>query len=457
MAGITAGGIGSGLDVESIMSQLMMLERSNLNRIDAREKSYQAELSAYGRVKSAVSTFESAMYGLESASKFSAYTTTSGNEDVFTATASSSASKGSYSITVNNLAEAHKLRTGTAVASADTFSSGSLDISLADGSAFSVAVGAGDTLTQIRDAVNSAADNPGVTASIIDDGTGNQYLTLTADETGTDSAISIAVSGETLGSGTHNLSDFFVFDAANPAAPGNTLVQQQAAENADLTIDGIGVTSQSNSVEGAIAGVTIELKQESATATSLSVTTDVEKIKESVQAFVDAYNELHKTLKGLRKEGGDLQGDATIRNIESRISSVLNTSPAGLTGSFSYLAEIGISRDRNGVMSLDSSALEDAVAQDLNGVVELFTLDNEGFAARLQAYAKDVSEFDGLLDGKMDGINDRIDALDNQRDREEYRLELIERRYRAQFTQLDSLMGQMQSTSSYLNSQLSQL
>lgn len=456
MASITSAGIGSGLDVESIISGLMSIERSKLNRLESRVRAYDADISAYGKVKSAVSSFKSTMNGLKYASDFEVYKAKSADEDVFTVTADDSASKGSYDILVTQLAEAHKLKTSTGFASTDTFSTGTLDIT-AGGGSFSVDITSSDnTLEGIRDAINNASDNSGVTASIINDGSGNQYLTLTADDTGTANAISVSVSGEDTGAGTYAMSSYLTYDAGTDTG---TLIQQQEDLNATLSIDGVGITSSSNTVEDAISGVTLELQgltasSDPADSVALTVGLDIESVKSSVDDFVKAYNNVISTISNYRKEGGELEADSTLRSIENGLKSIINTEATGLTGDYSYLAEIGLTHDDNGKLVVDSAELTSALESDFEGVSELFTNDDQGYAFRFAEYATDVAAFDGILESRIDGYESSQDRWESQIDRELYRLDLIEERYRAQYTQLDMLVAQFQSTGSYLSGQL---
>lgn len=460
MAGISVAGIGSGLDINSIISQLMALERRPLQALQREKAEQQAQLSAYGTLKSALSTYRSALEALSTPSDFRLYKAISGNEDIFTATASSDASLGSYDIQVTNLAKAHKIRTQAGYANDAEFNFGTLTIELGTETSFTVTIDAtNNTLQGIRDAINNNADNPGVTASIINDGTHN-YLTLTSTKTGAAHAIKVTVlEDDTTGNTT--LSGF-AYDhggTADPSDDSGGMAQIQAAEDAVFTVDGLTVKSGSNSVSGVIQGVTIDLLAvDPDNAYTLKVERDVAEIRNKVQSFVDAYNELQKTIANLRK--GDLAGDSTLLSIENRIREVINT-PASIEGGrFSYLSEVGVSIQKDGTMKLnaDTMTLEDALKTDFNGVAELFGNDPAGFANRLKGVLDQfLAGDDSPIKAREDGINARIDGIDDRISSMEYRLEIIQKRYQAQFSALDTLLGQMQATSNYLAQQLTSL
>src|SRR5690606_14839428 len=172
----------------------------------------------------------------------------------------------------------------------------------------------------------------------------------------------------------------------------------------------------------------------------------------SVQAFVDAYNALQSTMGELR--GKELKNDSVLRSIEGQLRGVLNTPPSGLTGSFNYLSQIGVSIQKDGTMKLDSGDLEDAIAADFRGLAEVFAHDDQGYLFRLDGALADILAADGLIDGREDSIKANRKTMDSRIESMEYRLGLVEKRYRAQFSALDVMLGQMQQTSAFLTQQL---
>jgi flagellar hook-associated protein 2 len=438
---ISAPGVGSGLDVSSIVERLMSIERQPLNRLESAKTGLEARLSAFGKLKSALSTFQAAVADLKAVDAFEVYKADSSDESAFTATANSDAATGSNAIQVISLAEAHKMGS-VAIADTDATTLGGAGDEITftvNGNAFSVS-GGGMTLSQLRDAINDAPDNTGVSATIISENSGSHYLVLTSSETGNDNAMNISSTGS-LGT------DLGLSDINNPLQL-----------NSELLIDGLyTVTRSSNTIDDAIAGVTLNLHAETAGNVQLDVSRDTDSVKESVQSFVDAFNELKNVFGSLSGEGKSLQADSTLRSIENRIQSVFNTTPSGLNTSFTYLSEIGVSFQRDGTLALDSEDLEAAITSDFAGLAELFAHDDQGYLFRVDALIDGFVQADGLIDIREDGLNSRIDVTENRISDMEYRLELREQRLRDQFTALDSLMGQLQGTSDFLSQQLATL
>lgn len=438
MAGISVSGVGSGLDVNAIVTQLMALERKPLEALQSQASDYQTQLSAYGKLRSAVSSFESAMDGLGSLSKFKVFAAVSSDEDALSAVASSSAGPGSLSVQVVNLAVAKRMGSGS-FASTDTIGATGDSMTLTVGSAsFTVDIG-GKTLAQIRDAVNEAADNAGVTATLLNESDSSQRLVLTSNETGTANAVNLSFE-----------------NGGSPIADPLGMTETVAAEDAQLLVDNTyTITRSSNTIDDAVQGVTLTLKAETTSAVNLTVQRDNEAVKESVGAFVEAYNNLRSTIDALRK--GGLSGDNTLLLMERRIQGILNTPPSGLTGGYSYLSQIGVSLQKDGTMAVDDAQLSTALSSNFNGVADLFADKGQGYAYRLGAAAGEFLASNGLIDSREDGINSRIDLVRNRQDALERRLEDIQKRYETQFSALDTLIGQLSSTGNYLTQQLSAL
>lgn len=435
---ITSAGVGSGLDIEGIVRQLIAFERQPLNRLESKKSDYNDQLSAYGRLSSAVSTFQSAMGKLDTLSDFKLFSAISADEDAFTATASSLAATGTYDIEVQRLAEAHKIKS-KAFTDTDTTTVGGGDLTLGIGTESFTIAGAGSlTLGGLRDAINDAADNVGVTASIVSENETSNYLVLTSQNTGTDYAISL--------SGT----------AADAANLNPTSINVAADLDSQILVDNsFTVTRSSNTISDAISGVTLELNATSTGNVNLKLERDNESVTKVVQEFVDTYNSLKDTLNDLRT--GELKGDSALLGIENSLRNVFNTAPTGLTTSYKYLVEIGVSFDKTGKLGLDSEDLTNAINTDFDGLAELFANDGQGYAFRLKGAADAILDVDGLIDSRKDGINSSIDLTNIRIDRESYRLDLVEQRLRRQFTALDSLVGTLSSTGNFLQSQLSQL
>ncbi len=438
---ITAPGVGSGLDVSSIVDQLMSVERIPLRRMESDKQELETQLSAFGKLKSSLTTFQSAFENLKTLDSFEIYKAESSNEAAFTATADSTAAIGFNSIQVVSLAESHKMGS-VAIADTDTTTLGGSGDQMTftiNGNAFTVDVG-GLTLSGIRDAINDATDNTGVSASIISENASSNRLVLTSTETGNANALNITSTGS-IG-----------------AALGLTDINDPAQLDSEMLIDGLyTVTRSSNIIDDAISGITLTLLSETTSADQLTVSRDVESVQASVQSFVDAFNEVNTLFDSLSGEGNDLEADNTLRSIENQIRAVFNTPPSGLTGSYSYLSEVGVSFQRNGTLALDSAALETAINSDFSGLAEMFANDDQGYLFRLDGLIDNFVQADGLIDIREDGINTRIDTTEQRILDMEYRLDIREQRLLSQFNTLDSLMGQLNGTSEFLTQQLAAL
>jgi flagellar hook-associated protein 2 len=444
MATITAGGIATGLDVNGIVSQLMALERRPLEQLEQRESVVRAQISAYGSLRSALSAFSSAMQSFTDVSKFQPYTASTNYETRVTATLGEGALPGRYSLNVTRLAGTHKL-SSAAYAAGATVGTGTLNFSV-DGTVFSVAIDAtNNTLEGIRDTINAASGNTKVTASVINSASGPMLL-LSANESGAANAISVSVTGDGDGNNTNAAG----LSALSYTTGASSMMQRTPAQDAALTIDGIQIYSPTNNVGSAIEGVTFNLLNTGAV--SISVSRDNSAITAAAQDFAKAYNDLRDALSKLRN--GDLANDGVLRSIESSLSDALDASSV-TGGSFSYLPEIGISRDRTGKMQVDAGRLGDALGTDPTAVISLFTHVDSGAPMRLKTIVESLMGSGGLISGREEGLNSRIRSLEDQQSRVERRLATIEKSLRAQFTALDSLVSQLQGTGAFLTQQLS--
>lgn len=438
---ISSLGIGAGIDSNNIVSQLMSIERRPLAALSTKESAFNAQISAFGTIKSRLSDLQSAAETLGDPNKLAAFAATAGDTDVLSATAGIFAKAGSYAIDVQQLAKAQKSFSNI-YAGTDTFGAGTLSFTI-NGSTHDVPLtGSGNSLQDVANAVNDA--DVGVRATVVNSDTGSRIV-FTSAETGTDNAFSLAVT-----SGDTNLSSLATFDAANPNAV--------AAQNAIVTIEGDTVTSQTNQITSAISNVTITAKKVGTS--TLDVARDTSGITEAVQSFVDAYNGLKNDIASKTaynsetKSGEPLNGDATMRTLLGRMRDTLSQSPASLSGStFEHLYSLGVELNQDGTLSFNSSTLEDAVNSDFNGVVSALGAYGSAFDTMATAF----TEADGLIDSRVNGIEASISSIDTQRERMEQQLTATEARLRAQFTALDTLMASLSTTSTYLTQQLSSL
>ncbi len=445
---ISAAGVGSGLDVASIVQQLMAVERQPLTRLDAQKTSYNAKLSAFGQLKSALSKLQDAAATLTKAGTFSATTTNVGDTKAFTATSTSGAQTGSYSIEVGQLARAQRTAT-SATAAPDVSAGGSLTITLASGGSKTVDFTSGGSLQDLRNAINSA--DAGVSAQVINNGSIDQ-LVISSKETGAANAFRLGGTGALAG---------FSFD---PAAPTGDMVSVQAAQDATLTIDGLSITRGSNTIADAIGGVTLKLVKPTDGEAAITVGRDDETAKKAIDEFAKAYNELNSLIRGqtsydaASKKAGTLNGDSSVRSIQTQIRNIFANPISGLDGA-TMLSEIGLSFKTDGSMVVDSTKLSEALSDPAKKVSELFGGNGtvEGFAKTLESSIKSILDSRGLIASRTEGIDRSIKSLEGRREALEARLAKVEARYSAQFSALDASMASMNSTSSFLAQQLANL
>lgn len=384
---LSSPGIGSNLDVNSIITQLMALEGRAATALDTKEASYQAKLTAYGSLKGALSSFQSAVQALSTPAKFTANKASVADATVLSASAGSSAAAGSYGIEVTVLAQAQKLKTsstfsgggstvgsGTLTLQFGTYSAGTFTANPAKDSK-TITISAGqNSLAGVRDAINAAA--AGVSASIVNDGSGNR-LVISSTDSGSANALRItAVDDDSNHTDNAGLSQL-IYDASTGG--NSNLAQTQAAQNASAVIDGITLSKASNTFSDVIEGVTLTLlKTNTGAPTTLTVARDTASVKSAVESFVKAYNDASKVLKDLSaydaatKRGAILQGDSTVRSIQSQLRSVLNTALTTAGGGLTTLSDIGVSFQKNGTLALDSAKLQAAMDNPSKDISTLF-------------------------------------------------------------------------------------
>jgi len=449
---ISSPGLGSGLDVRSLVDQLVALERQPLIRLAQKEIGFQAQISGYGSLRSALSTFESSLNSVNTLSDFRVLSATSSDESVFTASAGTAASKGTYSLTVDRIAENHRLGSNTVFADTDTTTIGTAGETLTitqDGDSFDIEFG-GKTLGEVRDLINEASGNTGVTASILKDDLGNRLL-LNAEDTGSDNFVDV----------TYSATDAFSLAALNVDRDGD-LSFTATDLDAQLSVDGaFTATRSSNTIKDVVQGVTINLV--AAGTSTLTVNEDAAAVESSVQTFVNAYNSALTTIRELR--AGALGDDAnSLYAMENQIRQVFN-SPVSGNGTYSSIYEIGISStfviggasSDNGKLNLDASALQDALNEDRESVAALFADPDHGLIPQLESVLGGFVDFEGLIDGKTDSLNRRIDSIGSSRATMSRRINLFEARLLAEFNSLDALVAQLQVSGNFLNQQLSLL
>nr|WP_298414419.1 flagellar filament capping protein FliD [uncultured Halomonas sp.] len=451
MASISSIGIGSGLDLNGLLDQLEAGERGQLTPIVKQQKSYQAQISAFGRLESALDKFQEAAAKLNNADSFRSVKSNMTGE-AMTATVGTKAVAGTYDIAVSQLAQGQALASNGVADKAEKLGAGSLSITIGD-ETLDIAISEGkSSLESIRDAIN--AKDGGVTASLINDGSNTPHrLVLTSKNTGVDSTMTVTASDNA------TLSNLLSYNSTDGSA--DSMTQTVQPQDAMLKVNGLDITSSSNRVEEAIQGVTLNLdKITTGTETErLTISQDSAAITKNVQDFVDAYNGLQKTMSSLtaydKKSGvaGQLLGDSTMRGVESRLRNVMGNPLSG--EGLQRLSDVGIELKLDGKLEINSEKLESLVAENPESLNRFFggTDTQDGFSDILESTVKTMLDTGGLLSNATSGLEKRIEGLGDRYSRTEERIDATVARYRKQFGQMDLLVSQMNSTMSYLTQQ----
>ena len=388
---ISAPGIGSGLDVNGIVSKLMASERLPLNALVKQEQVYNQKLSAFGQIRSALATFQASLQELSSASKFQGLSTTVSDTKVLSASAGAGAIPASYQVEVLQLAQQQKLASSGYAASSSVVGSGTLTIQFgtydsglntftanASKATKNITIApANNTLAGVRDAINAA--NAGVSATIVNDGSaaGNK-LVLTSTDSGVANSLKVTVTDDdTTNTNLSGLSAL-AFDPTAVVGSGKNLGQVAVARDAQIKVDGITVNQPTNTVKNAIDGVTLSLTQTNiGVPITLAVSRDSKSVTDAVQAFVTSFNTATSTVKNLTAfngtgaQNGILLGDSTARAIQVGVRNLLNTS-INNGGAFTTLSQIGVAFKADGTLALDSAKLNTAISTNFGDIAALF-------------------------------------------------------------------------------------
>lgn len=460
MATLIGSGIGSGLDIGGIVAKLVEAEgRPQATRLSTQEAKAQGKLSALGSLRSALETFRTTLASLKDIDKFRGREVVLSAPERVAVTATPAAFPSRYAIEVQQLAEGHKLvSAANAFATRDdVVGTGTLTLTTG-GETFAVTIDeSNNTLAGIAAAINRAADNTGIAATVIT-GVDGARLVLAARETGVEHAITVAASD-----GDGGLAAL-VYDPVG-APEDNGLEELQAAQNARVLVDGLAVESASNSIEGAIEGVTIDLlsADEPGATTLVTIGFDKRAARAQIEQFVKSYNALQSAVAsatGFDPQAGvgaPLSGDATVRGIATKMRMELNSALTEAGVPFALLSQIGVTSDVKGELSIDAARLDEAFATDFDAVGALFATAETGLAVRLDAALAPYLGSGGLLDARNQGLNATIRDIGQRRTALEQRLAAVEERLFRQFNALDTLLAELQSTSNFLTQQLNQL
>lgn len=431
---ISSPGLGSGLDVNAIVSQLMAVERRPITELTRKEAGITAKISGLGSLKGALSGLQSASASLNAADSFTALKATVSDSAAASATASASATAGSYTLEVSQLAQAHLVHTAANPALAD----GTLNIQVGSGTAVDITVNATDTLSDLAARINADATLAAqVKASVVDN-----KLTLESKNSGLSNAITV------------------IAQPGLEAFDSTSLTEARAAQDAQIKLNGITITRSSNTITDAVPNVTLTLSKATSSPATLTVGRDVAGVQTALNNFVKAYNEAIKTIGSLgnynaeTKEAAILNGNSTLRSVQSQVRGVMTTVPASLAGkTVTTLNQLGVSMQRDGSLKLDTTKLKAAFDSDSSAVAKAVAA--YGKAMDTTTYA--MTTTGGLVTSQIDGLNRSVTDIEKRSAALQSRLTTVEKNYRAQYASLDTLMAKMSKTSSFLTQQLASL
>ncbi len=452
MATISSPGIGSGLDVQSIVRQLVALEQAPLNQLRSQATSLQTRVSTYGTIQSQVSAFRDAANKLASNTGWNQVTASSTNSAAVGVTAASGSSATSLSIEVQQLAKAQSaVSPNPPFGLGAALGAGTLTIQVGTADPVEVVIETGeDSLAAIARRINEAS--AGVNATVLRDASGERLL-MRSSASGEANTFTVSVAGGNAG-GLERL-------AFGPGVTGG-MNQTQAAENALATINGVDIVSASNTLDNTVPGLTISLKQETTAPVDLEVSTDTEQVKANLQAFVDAYNALNTNLTNVTRYdagtriAGPLQGDASATGLQNALRGMMRSVTA--SSPFSRLADVGIEMQQGGSLSINSAKRDTALSnlRDLRALFDIDTGDaaTEGFGRKTKAFAEGLLAADGLITTRTEALQASIrrNGLDQERVNE--RASRAEARYLAQYNAMDANVARLNGLNAFVSQQI---
>lgn len=447
-------GIGSGLDLSTMLDSLVQVaSQPKVQQLGEKEAETRNSISGLGTLSSLLSDFQDASDALKDSTLYNQRATSitqPSSGDVVSVEADTTAVTGSYDIEVKDLAQGTKGYTSQINTDhdADLGVTDTLTFSLPDTSSpdFSISITSDMSLNEIRDAINEADDNFGVSVNVVDG-----QLVYTSSVTGDAADKELKVDAAT--------DNRFDFEAG---VSGTTI---QSAQQAEIVIDGITVNSDTNEFDGQVSGLTITaLKESAGDVAEVDVTLDTDSVKTKIEEFAEAYNALREgmnTLKGSTDDDGNftpgkLTGDPIIRNLESVLGNVLTQQVTGAASGVDTLYAVGLDIESDGTLSVDSDRLNDVLSDNFSDLDELFT-GTDGLAYTLSDQLDSYLGFTGIIQGKEDSYNDILDDLEKQYEDHARYIEGYQKTLQQQFTALDSTVAQLNATMSYIGPQLAGL
>lgn len=478
MASLSSLGVGSGLDAETIVTKLVAIEKQPADALTTKNTKLQTQVSTWGKIQSNFSALQDASSKLMDSSFWSTTTAKSSDDASVSVSTGSNAAAGSYAVNVTQLAAAQSVASSAFTASTSPVGEGTLRIELgkyttdnsttppavtfaakAAATAVDISIGPGDnTLEKIRDRINTA--NAGVSATIVTDASGARLVMR--GQSGEENAFRVSVTETATAPGLSALA----YSAATGAT--SAMSRTQTAQNAQATINGLNVSSASNTLSNVLDGVTLKLNKTTTTPATVNVDLDTSSISKGVNDFVSAYNSVVSTIRvqtlydDASKTAGPLQGNATARGLLSQMRSLISSNTSA-SSAFSRLSDIGIDINKDGTLSTKSTKFNDAMGK-LGELQKFFAGSSDtdsslnGIGTRVKNLTKQILDTtSGAIVNSTSGLNTTITRNNNKITSINDHAAKVETRLRAQYTALDTSMAKLSGLSSYVTAQLAAL
>ena len=466
-------GVGSGLDAETIVNKLVALEQQPLEKLKTQASTIQSKISAFGKIQSAVSTLRDAASKLTSPDLWASTVATSADSSV-AFTTSTGATPGNYNVSVSSLAAGQSVLSNTVLTSpASTLGAGTLTFEVGSwsGAAFTgktgatavnVTIDAADSLEAIRDKINSA--NAGVKATIINDASGAR-LVMNSASTGLTNGFRVTVSDS---DGVNDdASGLSALSFTDPTATGGPTTQTQAASNAAAKINGVDISSETNTFSNVLTGITVNVSKITAAPVAVTISQDNDTITKAITDFATAYSSLDAVLKSntkydeSTKKGAILQGDGTALNLINQFRSLLASSTS-VSSVFTTLSSVGLETQSGGALNVNSTKLKSALG-NLAEMKKLFATTDltgggaDGMGTKFRKLADTLLGIEGALTTRTAGLNTAVTNNQKRQDAMETRSALYEKRLRAQYTALDKAMASISTQSGYVTQMINSM
>lgn len=452
MATISSLGIGSGLDIKNIVSQLVAIEKQPLEKLKLQAAATQTKISTHGQIKSLVSTLSDAAGKLTSLTGWNAVAATSSDKNFVTASAIGGTQPTTFSVEVQALAKAQATASAAITPANNPVGAGTLQLTVGSGTPVDITISATDTVADVAGKINGA--NAGVAATLLNDGGGVRLL-LQSKATGVSNAFTLTVTSDADGN---------TADAAGLSrlVVGSTVTQ--AAADAAATINGIAVTSSSNTFADKVPGVTFTAVKETTAPVTVTVARDTSAVQQNIEAFVKAYNDLNTLINEATKydpatkTGGLLQGDATTLTLQSALRAAAQSLRTG-SAVFGRLSDIGLAVQRGGNLEINSGKLSSAMEQ-MDELKALFSSNDpgsgQGIAVRIKNLTTTLLASDGFFKSKDDAFKRALDSNAKEQARVNDKAARVEAELTRRYSALDAQLTKLNGLNNYLTQQITQ-